>query len=271
MSDQIKGETLVSDKRQAMNENTDIPQEDRTGQDKLPALQDIDLVWQALTPVPFDERHLTRNHVVSAERKDPAHVSFDMLRTRLLLAMRENGWTRVAISSPTSGCGKTFVAANLAVALARRSSCRTVLMDMDLRNPSLSDVMGVNSPEAMESYLKGHVSPEDFLVRVGDNLALGLADKSVENPAELMQEVMTGDVIDEISDLFCPEMMIFDIPAILEHDDLMAFLPNVDGVIFVVGGGKSCADDVLQAERSLAGIKPLLGVILNRAEGVITY
>ncbi len=238
---------------------------------QVPALQDLDLVWQAMKPAQLSDKHLAKNRIVSAARNDPAHVSFDMLRTRLLLAMRENGWTRVAISSPTSGCGKSFVAANLAVALARRDSCRTVLMDFDLRTPMLAKLFGVTPEADMQEYLGGHIAPEDFLQRVGHNLALGLVKEPAENPAELLQEAMTSEVLDEVQDVFCPEMMIFDVPAVLEHDDLVAFLPNVDGVIYVVGGGKSKAEEVLEAERLLGGIKPLLGVVLNKAEGVISY
>ena len=102
-----------------------------------------DAAWERLRTVTLDRRHLTRHRVIAADRVDPAHVAFDVLRTRLLQTLRARGWRRVAITSPTQGCGKTFVAANLAFSLSRRASCRTVLLDLDLRIPSLAAVLGV--------------------------------------------------------------------------------------------------------------------------------
>ena len=71
--------------------------------------------WAALEEVTLDVAHLKRRRVVSYQKNDPAHVVFDVLRTRLLKVFKDNSWSRIAITSPTRGCGKTFVAANLAL------------------------------------------------------------------------------------------------------------------------------------------------------------
>jgi len=96
--------------------------------------------------VPLDTRHLIRNRLISATREDPAHVAFDVLRTKLVATLRARGWHRVAITSATPDCGKSFVAANLAISLSRQSGLRTVLMDMDLRRPSLATMLGISAP-----------------------------------------------------------------------------------------------------------------------------
>lgn len=233
----------------------------------LPVAQEVADIWRRLDQVLLKDKHLSRHKIVSATRQDPSNLAFDMLRTRLRQAMQERGWTRVAITSPTAGCGKTFVAANLALAMSRFEDCRTVLMDLDLRDPSLATVLGARPTGAMEDYLSGRIDPMDFLLRARSNLALGLNERSRQGAAELFQDVMTADVLDEMQDLLSPEMVIFDLPAALEHDDVLAFLPKVDGVLLVAGGGISSADDVLKSERLLGEIKPLLGVVLNRADG----
>ncbi|SEO34938.1 Chromosome partitioning ATPase, Mrp family, contains Fe-S cluster [Salinihabitans flavidus] len=248
-----------------------MTQDGKTDTANLPVALEAEEIWTALEPVQLSSEQLARNRVVSASRHDPAHMSFDMLRTRLLLAMRERGWSRIAVSSPTEGCGKTFVAANLAVALARRESCRTVLMDMDLRTPGLARMLGVSHPGSIAEYLSGHIAPEDFLLRAGPGFALALNDMSVRNASELLAETMTSDVLDEMQDLLMPEMVIFDLPSVLENDDMIAFLPNVDGVLLVAAGGITSADEVLDAERALGEATPLLGVVFNRAEGEISY
>lgn len=243
----------------------------RETQDKtyLPVPQEVEDIWRRLSQALLKEKHLARNKVVSAARTDPAASSFDMLRTRLRQAMAERDWTRVAITAPTTGCGTSFVAANLALAMSRFEDCRTVLMDMDMRKPSLDKILGIPPVAAMDEYLCGRIDPLDFFQRVRSNLALGLNNHPRSSAAELFQDLMTTDVLDEMADILSPEIVIFDMPSALDYDDVLAFLPNVDGVLLVTGAGISTADDVVKAERLIGDVKPLLGVVLNRAEGAV--
>ena len=222
--------------------------------------------WERLGAVALDPTHLARNRVISAARREPAHVVFDVLRTRLLQALRARGWSRVAITSPTQGCGKTFVAANLAFSLSRQASCRTVLMDMDLRVPSLAGMLGVRDPGYMRDFLTGDRPVERHVLRVGPNLALGLNAAPVSDAAELMQEPEAGRALAAMQAALRPDVVLYDLPPALSCDDVIAFLPQLDGVLLVAGGGITQAEDVRKCERLLAGQTPLLGVILNMAE-----
>ncbi|MEL7089275.1 MAG: exopolysaccharide biosynthesis protein, partial [Planctomycetota bacterium] len=65
--------------------------------------------WNALAPIDLSTRDLERSRIISHARTDPAHVAFDVLRTRMLGALARKGWTRVGITSPNAACGKTFV------------------------------------------------------------------------------------------------------------------------------------------------------------------
>jgi Mrp family chromosome partitioning ATPase len=237
-----------------------------TGDSHSPTQPDPDAAWQALAPVSLDARHLDRERVISAGRTEPAHMAFDVLRTRLLLALGARGWRRVAITSPTQGCGKTFVAANLALSLARRRSCRTVLMDMDLRLSRVAGVLGIRQPGSMHAFLTGQRTPAEHLLRVGDNLAVGLNDAPVADAAELMQEPRAHAALDAMQVALEPDVVLFDLPPILCCDDAIAFFPQVDGVLLVAGGGITRTEEIRHCERLLGDRHPLLGVILNRAE-----
>ncbi len=221
--------------------------------------------WKRLRQVALDPRHLARHRLISAGREDPAYVAFDVLRTRLLQALKARGWSRVAITSPTKGCGKTFVSANLAFSLARTSS-RIALMDMDLRIPSLATVLGVREPDSMLDFLTGRRPMERHLLRVAPNLAVGLNAAPVADASELLQAPETADTLAAMQDALRPDVVIYDLPPALLCDDLIAFLPQVDGVLLVAGGGVTQAEDVRKCERLLADQTPLLGVILNKAE-----
>ncbi len=238
-------------------------------------LQVVDL-WGNLKSLPIDEAALERNLVIAATRRDPAHAAFDVLRTRLVQALRDNGWRRVAITSPTAGCGKTFTAANLAVALSRYEACRTVLLDLDLRAPSLAQVFGTPAPGPIGSWLRGHASSETQLRRVGQNLlriggglAIGLNGGAESYPAELLQDPTTARVLDRMEAELEPDVVLYDLPPVLSHDDVIAFRDRFDCVLMVVGGGRTRADQVRESVRRLGEDKPLVGVVLNHAEDVV--
>jgi Mrp family chromosome partitioning ATPase len=225
-----------------------------------------DAAWERLRTVALDRRRLARHRVITADRTDPAHVAFDVLRTRLLQTLKARGWRRLAITSPTQGCGKSFVAVNLAFSLARRASCRTVLMDMDLRIPSLAGLLGIRDPECLHTLLTGKRPVEAHLLRVRPNLAVGPNAAPVFDAAELLQEPAAAEALRALQRSLEPDVVLYDLPPMLTCDDVIAFLPHVDAVLLVVGGGITRAEDVRKCERLFAEQVPLLGVILNMAD-----
>lgn len=222
--------------------------------------------WADIPEVDLDPQILEKNLLVSASRKNPAYMAFDILRTRLLQALKEHGWCNIGITSPTAGCGKTFVASNLALSLARRATSRTLLIDMDLRDPGLAKAFGIGGEHNMRDFLTGHINPEDYFLRIGANLAVALNTDPVSRSAEMMQETMTADVLQETQDLLIPNVTLYDLPPALTSDEVIAFLPQLDGVLLVVGGGTTTDDHIRDVERLLEDQIPLLGVVLNRAE-----
>jgi Mrp family chromosome partitioning ATPase len=222
--------------------------------------------WERIKRVRLDDKHLARHRIVTNERVDPAHVSFDLLRTRLLQALKERGWSRVAITSPTKGCGKTFVAANLAISLARRPNCRAILMDLDLRIPNIGRVLGLQPPARMTEFLSGARPAEATLRRIAANLAVGANAEPATDPAETIQEPATVATLDRMRATYAPDVVLYDLPPALACDDVLAFLPQVDGVLLVAAAGVTSAEDVRACERMFDGQAPLLGVILNKAE-----
>lgn len=231
--------------------------------------------WNELAEITLDTRHLMRQRVISAARHDPAHVAFDVLRTRLLSALRERGWKRVAITSPTKDCGKTFVATNLGMSLSRQSGCRTILLDMDLRRPSMAKVLGVKQPGTLAEVLTGDRAMGDHLLvpaaneyRIGDNLAFGLNGRPESYASELLQGPTTPAVLSGMIDTYSPDVVLYDMPPALYYDDVIAFREEYDGVLLVVGGGITKPQDVRDVKNRLGEETPLLGVIMNKAEGL---
>jgi len=231
-------------------------------------------IWSSLLQVPVNEAALAQNLIITARRVDPAHAAFDVLRARLVQALADRGWNRVGITSPTRDCGKTFTAANLAITLSRYDNCRTLLMDMDMRNPSLAKTIGLRSTSSMGDFLRGQEATDAFIRRVapnglniGGNLALGLNGVIEPYAAELFHEARCAEVLARVQAELAPDVLLFDLPPALAQDDVIAFRKHMDCVLMVVGGGITRASDVRESVRRLGEDMPIVGVVMNKAEG----
>lgn len=229
--------------------------------------------WALIRKFPIDARKIERNRIITATREDPVHSSFDVLRTKLLRALRDNGWSRVAVTSPTAGCGKTFMAANLALSLSRQGNCRTVVLDLDMRHPALARTMNVANTPAIADFLSGKMPAEDFLRRpgrnphkIGDNVAFGFNTRREEFAAELLQDDGTIETLTAMERTLKPDVVLLDMPPALVNDDVLAARPLYDGIILIVGGGMTRPQQVRDVERRLGTDTPLLGVVLNKSE-----
>ncbi|MBI6630206.1 CpsD/CapB family tyrosine-protein kinase [Pontibaca salina] len=198
-------------------------------------------------------------------RPDPARSAFDLLRTRLLQSLRSHGWNRIAIAAPTSGCGTTFTAVNLAQSIARVPGSRTVLMDMNQRNPGIATALDLARHGDLPDFLSGRIGIDQHLMRTSDTLAVGQAYKVDRGAAEVFHDPRSADSLVRMNAALRPDAILYDFPAVLEHDDLAAFLPQLDGVLLVTDGTRTLAREIAACERILEGQSPLLGVILNRA------
>ena len=226
----------------------------------------IDGAWAALTSVSLDERHLENHRIITSNKKDPAYISFDVLRTRILRVFEKSGWRRIGITSPTKGCGKTFVAANLALSMSRTQNNRTILIDMDLRLPALSKVLGVRQTDPARWFLTGETAASDFLRKVSPNLAVGVNTERLRDAAEVILDERTGETLKAMEARYDPGVVIYDLPPMLSCDDVIGFLPNLDCILLVAAGDRTRPDSVLECERLLADQTHLLGVLLNKAE-----
>jgi Mrp family chromosome partitioning ATPase len=223
-----------------------------------------EITWENLPTLEVDRHTMGENRIVTIDRSDPAHVPFDMLRTRVLQNMRQNNLTSVAITAPTPGCGTSFVALNLAFSLAHQHDCRTLLVDLNLKQPRIGDLLGAKATASMEEYLTGKAAIHDVFVRYGDNLAIATNNEPVEFSSELLQSLETIRVLQDLQVRMGPDIIIFDMPPMLSSDDVTAFLPNVDSTILVVAAEHSTVDEVDRCERRLSEQTNMLGVVLNR-------
>ncbi|MET0045353.1 MAG: exopolysaccharide biosynthesis protein, partial [Candidatus Thiodiazotropha sp. 6PLUC3] len=87
--------------------------------------------------VEVSKDHLREKRIISGETNDSISDQYKVLRTHVLQRLKANQWNTVAITSPNEGCGKTLTSINLAISLAREVNHSVLLVDLDLRRPSI--------------------------------------------------------------------------------------------------------------------------------------
>jgi protein-tyrosine kinase len=222
--------------------------------------------WKTLSEEQVDVARLERQRIVSLTRSHSAHTAFDRLRTRVLRLCAENGWSQIAITSPTSGCGKSFVALNLAFSLARKFDSHGLLVELDMRAPSYQQILGITPKASISDLLTGTASARDVFFRVGETLAIGLSKSRVPNSSELLLSPNALRNLEKARTELHPEITVYDLPPLLGCDDALAFSPSVDAVLLVAAAGRTTSDELDECDRLLANAAPIIGVVLNKVE-----
>jgi len=216
--------------------------------------------------VPMFETTEKRMHGarVFANEASPDAQHFDILRTKLLLEMRRNDWTRIAITSATPGCGKTTTACNLIAGLGRQPDTRGMLFDMDFRRPAVAKTFGVSPTASLEDVLLGNVDIAEQAMRLDPNTMISMTSRPVADPARVILRAQTADILDGIQTDYRPDLMLFDMPPVLVSDETRGFLKMVDAVLIVAAAEASTIAQIDEVEREVAQYSNVAGVVLNK-------
>lgn len=227
------------------------------------AHHDVAVAWAGLEQYKPDRRSLARNRIVAFEA-GTSSICYDVLRTNILRQMRANGWKRLAVTSPTPGCGKTTTCLNLGFSLGRLRDLHTIVIEADLRRPAIRDCLREKQRHMFASVLVGEAKASDHLTAFGKTLAFGTNHAPVKNSAELLSSDQVKLNLAELDRQFAPDITIFDMTPMLVSDDTIAFLGNVDCALLVAAAGVTTTAQVDRCERELAAQTNVLGVVLNK-------
>lgn len=230
----------------------------------------LETLWANIPKFETNEQHLDQYHVVTKTARISA-TPFDILRTKVLLLMRQHGWKRLAITSPMPNSGKTTIACNLALSLSRQHDLRTLLVDLDLRDPSISEFFQVTPPHSVGEVLTGRVDFADQAMRYSNNLACSMAIGPEPDPSQLLLASETGDVLESIEQRYQPDITIFDMPSVLVNDDTRAFLKNVDCALIVIRADVTRYSHFDTCEREIGQYTNVLGITLNAYQSGAQY
>ena len=216
--------------------------------------------------VEVSEKTLLDNLVIAALPEHKFKDAYRMMRTRVLQTMRNNGWTSVAVTGPASGCGKTLTAINLAVSLAMEVTHTVLLVDLDLRRPTVHKYFGYQPELGLSDYLTGDMPLHQLLFSPSiDRLVVLPGRSALPNSAEMLRSPRMVALVNELKTRYPDRLVVFDLPPILAADDALAFSPYTDCFLMVAESGGTKKDDLQKAFEILKNT-PLVGTVLNKSE-----
>jgi capsular exopolysaccharide synthesis family protein len=225
----------------------------------LSAVSDV----PALGAVPFDSQFEMRPFTAEfATGGNPVAESFRRLRTNLRFAEVDSPARRILVTSPNADEGKTTTALNLAVAIAE-SGKSVLLVDADLRRPSVSRILGINGDIGLTSLVGGDIDISDACQSIGvGGLSILASGVKPPNPVEILGSRKFEALMQKLGDRF--EFVIVDTPPICPVTDASVLGQNVDGALIVCRSGETNKSDLRDAENLLQTAQVrVLGLVLN--------
>jgi len=224
---------------------------------------------QRFQPVTLDKAVLHDNFVLPQLQDAGALRAYKILRTRVLRRLEANQWRSFALTGVTAGEGKTLTAINLAIALAQDVNTWVALVDLDLQRPRIAEYLGLRSThgqKGLSDYLQGDATFENIVYAPSDIERLAIIPNFTPllNASETLTSPRMGELMQALEAETPRRILIFDMPPVLAADDVLAFAPQIDGLLLVVAEGTTDRNQLTRAKEVLAEMN-LLGVVLNRS------
>ncbi|HHO67387.1 MAG TPA: polysaccharide biosynthesis tyrosine autokinase [Gammaproteobacteria bacterium] len=231
---------------------------------KAPVTAEVNYTQTRNVDIP--EATLRRQRIVTAFPAGAFTDAYKILRTQVQQRLKENDWNVLAVTSPGTGEGKTLTALNLAASLAMEVDRTVLLIDANLRHPTLHEHLGLPEMPGLADYLLDDTPLSELLIhpRGFDHLTLLPGGRPLPNSAEMLASPKMMHLVEETKSRYPGRIVIFDLPPVLQAADALAFSPYVDAALLVVEEGRTSRRDVERAVELLSSTN-VLGTVLNKA------
>lgn len=223
--------------------------------------------------VAVDPEDLRRSRIIAGgwEAGSVLIEGYKVMRTHILQRTAEESHNTLMVTGALPAEGKTITAINLAIILSQELNHTVLLVDADLRSPSVTQYFGLGDQPGIVDYLTAGVPISELLIHPQGlgKLVILPAGRPMPQAAELLNSPVMRELVQEVKHFYTNRYVIFDLPPLLVYADALAFAPLVDGIIVVVEAGRTPKESILRCQEMLKKFK-LLGFVLNKAEGPMT-
>lgn len=194
----------------------------------------------------------------------PHGAPYKMLRTQVVKRLEQLHANTLAILSPLAGAGKTLTAINLAIALAAERDRHVLLVDLDLRNPSVASQLGFAPQVGIDDCLLANRPLQDAMVSFHryERLTVLPGRNRLEQSSELLAEQRTIDTLGAFRGQHPNPVVVVDMPPVLEADDALLFSRHVQAGLMVAHEGLTLREDLTRAIALLQQLS-IIGTVLN--------
>jgi capsular exopolysaccharide synthesis family protein len=189
-----------------------------------------------------------KNLITLTDPRSPASEAYRTLRTNLSFYSLDEPIRTLVVTSPTANEGKSVTVANLAVTMAQGGR-RTILVDCDLRRPSLHTIFGVENDTGLTTMFLDEAATYSLQPTGVENLSLLTSGPLPPNPADLLGSRQVERVIRQL--LEQADIVLLDAPPVLGFTDAAVLGARVDGVLLVLRAGKTKREHAGRAKAQL--------------------
>lgn len=189
--------------------------------------------------------------------------AYKLARTNIALSIIKQGCKRIVFTSAVAGEGKTTTSCNIAAAFSKQLNTKTLIVDCDLRKPTVGKFFNLKNTPGMTNYLSGMCTLDEIIQTVPNtNLSVICSGIIPPNPSELLSSDEFSKLMDVLSERF--DYIILDTPPVNIVADVLPVAERSDGVVIVAYEDRSNYVEIDKAIESLrrCDVK-ILGFILN--------
>ena len=186
--------------------------------------------------------------VTITDPRSPASEAYRTLRTNLSFYSLDKPLRTLVVTSPAAGEGKSTTIANLAVTMAQ-SGRRTILVDTDLRRPTLHELFGAQMSPGLTDAIMAEAGDLPLRKTEVENLWLLSSGSKPPNPADMLGAARMEQIIAQLAEQ--ADIVLFDAPPVMAAADAAILGSRVDGVLLVIQAGKTRRDQAERARETL--------------------
>ena len=212
---------------------------------------------------------MRENRLIAGSDQQVIIDAYKLLRTRVLHRMQQNNWRTLGVTSPGANAGKTLTSVNLAISIAMKHENTVVLVDADLRRPSVHKCLGIEPEYGLLDYLEDDIPIDKMLINPGIDgfVVIPSHNHSHTRSSERLSSTKMERLVHELTARYPDRLVLFDLPPILVGDDVEAFSPYLDAFLLVVEDGKTDVEEYAKTVEILEN-EDVLGTVLNKSDEV---
>lgn len=203
--------------------------------------------------------------ITELDQKSPIAEAFRTVRTNISFSDVDNEIQTILFTSTKQNEGKSTVIANVAYSFSKLENCKVLLMDLDLRNPTVHKMFAVSNTYGLMENLKNDRPLEKCIHKIEENIHVLPTGSMPPNPSEILSSKKMAKFLEDIKSHY--DYIFIDAPPVGVVSDATIISSNVDGVMYVVGAKET---DLSHAQVAIDNLKKadanIIGSVLNKYE-----